>query len=321
MVRSIKTGWFAPGEYTEKVEEGLEDYLNIRNVALTNSCTSALHASLIMAGVGKGDEVITTPMSWVATANVIRYVGAKPVFVDVDQTGCIDPRKVRPTKKTKAIIAVHYCGQLADIPALKDFGVPVIEDAAHCLMKGVGEGDYTCFSFHAAKNLTCGNGGAIASNHPIDRRLLYHGVEKIDGKRVMTGFGFKGQITDFQAALLLGQIKRIDKTQKQRERVFKRYLKAFDCHPAQERPHAYHMFVIFTKDRDAIREELLEKGIETSIHYSPIHLEPYYLGFKTGSFPIAEKIGREVITLPTYNLTKKQQDYVIKEVAKCLESH
>lgn len=327
MNEAIRSGWLAPGKYCEELEERLKEYLGVKYVKLTSSCTAALHAALILAGVKEGDEVITTPLSWVATSNVILYLKAKPVFSDVDDTGCIDTRKIEITSKTKAIIAVDLYGQKADYKALKSFGVPVIEDAAHCLMPV--DGDYACFSFHAAKNLTCGNGGAIASNNPIDERLFYHGVERIDGKRVMTDFGYKGEMTDFQAALLIGQLERIEETQRKRKEVFNRYYQKLVAPRSYEvayrgrvwhridNPHAYHLFVTFCKNRDEVRKKLAKKGIETSIHYPAIHLEPYYqkLGFRKGSFPIAEKMAEEVISLPTYpQLTEEEQDYIINNL-------
>jgi dTDP-4-amino-4,6-dideoxygalactose transaminase len=313
---SIRSGWMAPGKYCRELEEKLADYLGMKYVKLTNSCTSALHASLIMSGVKEGDEVITTTLSWVATANVIGYLGAKPVFVDVDISGRINTELVKKkiTSKTKAIIPVHIYGQLCEI---EELGVPVIEDSAHCLMPGVGKGDFACFSFHVAKNLTCGNGGAIASNHPIDERILYHGVEKIDDKRRMTGWGFKGEMTDFQAAMLLGQLDRIEETQEKRRKVVERYRNAFKdskiFSPIMAEKSAHHLYVILADKRDEMRKRLAEKGIETSIHYEPIHLEPYYASKK--KLPMAEYIGRHVISLPTYpDLTEEEQDYIIKEI-------
>ncbi len=327
MVKSIQTGWLAPGVQTKEVEKKLSSYLKIKNVVLTNSCTTALHASLIMCGVKEGDEVITSPMSWVATANVILYLKAKPVFVDVDETGCLNPNLIEAkiTKKTKAIIPVYYCGQLADMKKInriaKKHKLKVIEDAAHAPIKGIGTGDYACLSFHVAKNLTCGQGGAIVSRHPIDRRLLYHGVERKNGKRRMTGFGLKGEMTDFQAALLSGQIDRLSENLAKRRNVFDRYIEGLFFSGAgwilQKRKSAFHLFVVLVENRDKIREKLKKAGVETSIHYKPIHLEPYYqrLGYKRDC-PVAESWGKKIISLPTYpDLNTKE---VIKQLKKTL---
>jgi len=326
MNRSIRTGWLAHSEYTHTFEKELDKFLGNTSF-MTASCTAALHMALILAGVKKGDEVITTPMSWVSTANVILYCGAKVVFADVDPlTGILDIEEVKKkiTKKTKAIIVVHLYGQMADMKAYSKLGIPVIEDAAHALearrdwIRPGQIGFAACLSFHAAKNITCGQGGAIITKEKEKCKLLVRdGVKNIDGKRVMLDWGYKYDSTDFQAALLIGQIRRINKTHAAREKVFERYEEGFKGKirfPQRTGTHACHMFVIWVSNRDAIRRRLAEKGIETSIHYLPIHKEPWYQKHYKVSLPVAEKMGSEIITLPTYPMTKKEQDYVIKEV-------
>lgn len=337
MNNSIRTGWLVHGEYTHKLETLLDSYLGRNegnNTFLTSSCTAALHMSLILAGVEEGDEVITTPISWVSTANVILYQKAKIVFCDVDPiTGNLDATQLEKkiTPKTKAIIVVHLYGQMADMIRIMEIadkhGVKVIEDAAHAVeaeRDGIKPGQLSfsaCLSFHAAKNITSGQGGAIITKD-IDRckLLVRDGVQNIEGKRVMTDWGYKYDLTDFQAALMVGQVERLKESHAARLKVFNRYQNEIRANkPMVTGIHAAHMFVMWVKNRDQVRKQLLEKGIETSIHYPPIHLEPYYqkLGFKKGSLPIAEKMGEEAITLPTYQLTKEEQDYVIQEVNKC----
>jgi len=336
-VKSLKSGWLVPDKYTLEFEKKLGSYLGGEAV-MVSSCTAALHIALILAGVGKGDEVITTPLSWVATANVILYCGAKPVFVDVDpRTGLIDIDKIKVTKKTKAVIPVHLYGQMVDMRRLrrKVGKIHIIEDAAHALeaeRDGIcpGEKGTACFSFHAAKNITCGNGGAIVSQDSEYATLLRrHGVKNQDGKRVMLELGYKYEATDFQAALLIGQLDRVEETRLQRRRVFNRYRDAFEGKidfpdEIENATHACHMFVIWVDPakRDLIRQKLYKKGIQTSIHYEPIHLEPYYreMGFKAGMFPNTEKLGASTITLPTYALSKTKQDYVIKGVLNACSS-
>jgi dTDP-4-amino-4,6-dideoxygalactose transaminase len=329
-VRSIQTGWLVHGEYTHQFEQELNRFLENTSF-ITSSCTASLHMALILAGVKKGDEVITTPMSWVSTANVVFYQGAKVVFADVDPlTGILDIEDVKRkiTRKTKAVIVVHLYGQMADMLEFSKLPVPVIEDCAHALeaeRDGVKPGQLGfagCFSFHAAKNITCGQGGAIVTPEIEKCKLLVRdGVRNIDGKRVMLDFGYKYDSTDFQAALLIGQMKRIRETHTKRLEVYQRYEEAFEgmC-PARTGTHAAHMFVIWTKRRDAVRRRLAEKGIDTSIHYQPIHKEPWYQkhGYKNVHLPVTEKMGEEIITLPTYALTKRQQDYIIKEIKKCI---
>lgn len=332
-IKSIKTGWLVHGEYTNMFEKELNLFLGNTSF-MTSSCTASLHMSLILAGVKRGDEVITTPMSWVATSNVIFYQGAKVVFADVDDNGLLDIEDVKRkiTPKTKAIIVVHYCGQMADMVEFSKLGIPIIEDAAHALeaqRDGYRPGQLgltACLSFHAAKNITCGQGGAIITKEIEKCKLLVRdGVKNIDGKRVMIDFGYKYDSTDFQAALLVGQVKRLATSHAKRLEVFKRYEDGFRGKVKfQERigTHACHMFVIWVDPtrRDAIRRRLEEKGITTSIHYPPIHKEPWYQkhGFKNVHLPNAELLGASAITLPTYALTKAQQNYVIKEVLKCV---
>lgn len=339
-VESIKTGWLVHGKYTNQFEKELDKFLD-NNSFMTASCTASLHMSLILAGVRKGDEVITTAMSWVATANVAFYQGAKVVFADVDPaTGILDLEDVKRkiTFKTKAIIVVHLNGQMADMKKFAEFskasGIPVIEDAAHALeaqRDGIKPGQLgfsACFSFHSAKNITCGQGGAIVTNEIERCKLLVRdGVKNIDGKRVMLDFGYKYDSTDFQAALLIGQVQRLQKSHAKRTISFNRYIEAFKGKinfPEMTGVHACHMFVIWVDPlkRDSIRRRLAEKGIDTSIHYPPIHKEPWYQenGYKNVSLPNTELIGASTITLPTYALTKKEQDYVIKEVLRYASS-
>ncbi len=345
MVASIKTGWLAPGPQTEKFEKELAKYLGVKEAVFMNSATSALHISLILAGVSDGDEVITTPLSYVATSNVILHQRAVPVFADVDvKTGLIDldllEKKI--TKKTKAVIVVHLYGQMIDIVRLHKIAtahnIHVIEDAAHALESirdGIRPGQKSltaCFSFHAAKNITSGQGGALATNDPElakkAKLLRRDGVINKNNRRFMHELGHKYDAADFQPALLIGQLKRIKTTHKARQKVFSRYAALCTKHgidfpnPGVIAHHACHMFVVYvdTAKRDDIREKLLKRGIETSIHYHPIHLEPFYqaaLGHKEGTFPNAEKQGSQIITLPTYGgLTIREQDYIIAELKK-----
>ncbi len=345
LVSSIRSGWLAYGPYTATLEQELAKYLQVPHVVMTASATAALHMSLILAGVKEGDEVITTPLSWVATSNVILYQRAKIVFADVDPTtGILDPEEVvkKITKKTKAILLVHLYGQMADMKRFKTladkYNIALIEDTAHALeakrdnLRPGQNGFSACLSFHVAKNITSGQGGAIILHTEEQARLAKllrrDGVMNTpDGKRRMITFGYKYDATDFQAALLMHQLKRIEKQHQMRTEVFERYRKMFAGVPGIDFPklvqnavHSGHMFVVWVdpKKRDFIRAALLKKGIQTSIHYDPIHLEPYYketFGYKENDFPIAERLGASTITLPTYSkLTRRQQNYIIKNL-------
>lgn len=348
MSRVLKSGWLVLANEGRKFEYKFARYLGVKESVLTNSCTSSIHLSLVMAGIASGDEVITTPLTYVSTVSPIIYCGAKPVFVDVEpETGLIDAAKIEAaiTSKTKAIIPIHLYGQMADMKTInaiaKKHNLIVIEDAAHAIeaeRDGIRPGQTSfsaCFSFHVAKNITAGEGGAIAINDRkmADRaRLLRRdGVKNFGVKRRMLELGHKHLMTDFQAALLSSQLDRIEDRSAIRKQLFHNYYDAFGNIPGVNFPkivpdgrHAYHMFVVWVNPeyRDKIQRRLSLKGVETSIHYDPVHLEPYYrktFGFKEGDFPVAEKIGASSITLPLHlKLEPQEQKYVIRQTAKIL---
>ena len=234
---------------------------------------------------------------------------------------------------------------MADIKTLneiaKKYNLAIIEDAAHAIeaeRDGIRPGQKSfsaCFSFHVAKNITAGEGGAIATNDKkradMAKLLRRDGIKNVGLKRRMEFLGHKHLTTDFQAALLNSQLDRIEDRSNTRKEIFYNYYEAFRDIPYLNFPkvipntrHAYHMFVVWVppEHRDDIQRRLSFKGIETSIHYDPVHLEPYYrktFGFKEGDFPIAEKIGASTITLPLHlKLTSEEQNYVIKQTAKIL---
>jgi dTDP-4-amino-4,6-dideoxygalactose transaminase len=348
MLKSINSTWLVYGRYTSKFESVLSEYLGGANVVATSSCTSALQLALHLSKVGPGDEVITTPISWVATSNVIIHSGAKPVFVDIDpKTGLIDEDLIeaRITKLTKAVLFVDLFGQMPNLSKIREIcdrhKIFMIEDAAHALESerdGNQPGqlsDFAAFSFHSAKNITSGQGGALTTRTNEDasqaRILRRDGVINLpDGKRRMVELGFKFDSTDFQSALLIGQLSRIEGKLKKRKRVHDRYLKGIDSKFAQVIPgkNGYktsnHLTVILVaaEYRDELRKMLLERGIQTSVHYESINLEPYYaktFGDSIGTFQNAEKFGRAVISLPTYpSLSRREQNYVIKNINQIL---
>ena len=350
MNASIRSGWLTYGPYTREFERKLAAFANMPHVVMTASCTASLHISLMLANVGRGDEVITTPLSWVATANVILYQGAKVVFAEVDpKTGNLDPVDVerRITHRTKAIIVVHLYGVMADMKSFealsKKYGLAIIEDAAHAIESsrdGLRPGHVglsACYSFHVAKNITAAQGGAIAlhdeGHEQAVRMFRRHGVRNTeDGKRRMLSLGYKYEGSDLQAALLLGQLARIDSTHQARLRIFTRYLEAFRTCPGIRFPevphgagHSGHMFIVWVDPakRDTIRAGLARNGIETSIHFDAIHLEPYYrneFGYSDGDFPVAERLGRATISLPTYpSLTDQEQQHVIDSLCRLVK--
>jgi len=342
----LKSGWLATGPELKLFEKKLGEYLGIEHVIANSSGTAALHTALLAAGVGPGDEVITTPLTFWATSNVILFVGAQIVFVDVEpDTGLISVSEVEKaiTKKTKAIIPVHLYGQMADMKGLarlaKKHKLKIIEDAPHALeamRDGVRPGALSfasCFSFHAAKNITAGEGGAVgvhtAKNENEVRLYSDSGSDRTGNIRHMTRLGYKYSMTNMQGAMMLGQLERIEKLWEKRRKIFDFYTKALKdvkgitlIKEVDNAKHGCHMFTIVVdrKHRDLIRKKLKDVGIPADIHYNPVHLEPYYmksLRFEKGMYPEAERIGLGTITLPLYpRLTKKEQQFVVDEVIR-----
>jgi dTDP-4-amino-4,6-dideoxygalactose transaminase len=345
----LKSGWLATGPELKTFEKNLAEYLGIEFAIANSSGTAALHTALLAAGVGEGDEVITTPLTFWATSNAILFVGAKPVFVDVDaSTGLISVEAVKMaiTKKTKAIIPVHLYGQLADMKKLaqiaRKYKLKIIEDAPHALeasREGIRPGQLSfasCFSFHAAKNITAGEGGAVGVHTAkiADEIRLYNdsGSDRSGKIRQMTRLGYKYSMTNMQGAMLLGQLARIEDEWKKRRKIYQEYVKGLSDVPGirlieevSDSKHAYHMFTIIVdiKRRDAIRTILRDSGVPADIHYNPVHLEPYYrktFGYKQGMYPEAERIGLGTITLPMYTKLKKQHiQYIIQNVINAIK--
>jgi UDP-4-amino-4-deoxy-L-arabinose-oxoglutarate aminotransferase len=326
------------------------------SVGLT-SCTGALHLALLAAGVQSGDEVITTPLSYVATAHAIANAGATPVFVDVEKsTGNIDADKIEKaiTKKTKAILPVHLYGLMADMKKILAIGqkhnLPVIEDAAHALESerdGIRPGTRSfgaCFSFYATKSITSGEGGAFSTQRTevaqAIRQLRSHGISSEVAQRSRVGvkhydidkLGWKYNMYNLQAALLLPQLKRAEKIWQRRAEIAERYAKEFGTagisFPKTIRgaKHGHHLFTVWVdpKKRDHLIDVLQKKGIPTMINYPPIHLFSYYknnFGYKSGDFPIAEEIGARTISLPLYaKLTDKEVAYIIEQTKIAVKS-
>ncbi|MGE0763252.1 MAG: DegT/DnrJ/EryC1/StrS family aminotransferase [Bdellovibrionales bacterium] len=326
------------GETVAQLEKELAAYLDCKHVITVNSCTAGLHLSLMGLDIGPGDEVITTPLTFVATLQAICYAGAKPMLVDVDPaTGNLDVNQVEKaiTKKTKAILPVHLYGHMVDMRALKEIankhGLRLIEDAAHCL-EGIRDGvrpgqisDTACFSFFATKNITCGEGGAIATQDDALaarlRLLRNHGMDKTSADRHREGYrhwdvnmlGWKYNMSNIEAALLLPQIKRIESKLKMRVRLYEEYtkhlapLKEYVQMPKAEEceVHSHHLFTVWVprERRDQVIEGLQKRQVSCVVNYRACHLLNWFqkvLGHKRNDFPVAEKIGDQTLSLPFY---------------------
>ncbi len=324
-------------------ESAFARYLGVKHCIGLNSGTSALHLALIAAGVGLGDEVITVPMTFIATSWAISYTGANPVFVDVDpKTYTMDPSLVekRITGRTKAILPVHLYGQPADLAPLleigKRHGIPVIEDAAqaHGAEYQGGRigtfGQSACFSFYPGKNLGAyGEGGAVVTNDDAlanrMRALRDHAQDK---RYHHNEIGFNYRMDALQGAVLGIKLKHLEDWTNSRRRHAAYYQKALADLPLQVpveasgRRHVWHLFVILHRERDRLQNALRSRGVHSGLHYPiPLHLQKAYqhLGHSVGDFPVSERVGRECLTLPLYpEMTTAQQDRVVKQLTECL---
>ncbi len=350
VVEVLNSLFLTHGEVVEEFEEKFSDYLGCKNTVAVNSCTAALHLSLLAYGIGAGDEVITSPMTFIATANSIIHAGATPVFIDVEpETGNLDANLIEAaiTAKTRAVMPIHLYGQMCDMKKIRGVadrkGLKVIEDAAHCIEGKRDEirpgmlGDAACFSYYATKNITSGEGGSVCTNDmgiaETLRKLRLHGMSKGATQRYskkyehwdMEMLGWKYNMSNVQAALLLNQLEDIESNRRRREDICQRYEQGFLSNPEVNclkimpgSKSARHLFTILVdpKRRDLILHRLQEKGIGVAVNYRAIHLLTYYrqrYGFKRGMFPTAEKIGDSTITLPLYpKLSDEEVDYVIK---------
>lgn len=334
---------YAQGPKVAEFESAFAAFVGSRQAIAVNSGTSALHLALLGAGVGPGDEVITVPMTFIATSWAISYVGARPVYVDVDQrTYTMNPEQVeaRITRKTKAILPVHLYGQPADLRPLleigRQHGIPVIEDAAQAhgaqyRSRGAGTmGRCGCFSFYPGKNLGAyGEGGAVVTDDDqIARRLRALRDHAQQHRYHHDEIGFNYRMDALQGAVLGVKLKYLDRWNQARRRLAQRYLVGLaDVHAqlpweAPERRHVWHLFVLLHPDRDRIRAELDKRGVSTGLHYPvPLHLQKAYqhLGYGPGDFPVSERIARECLTLPLYpEMTFQQQDVVIDALHELL---
>jgi dTDP-4-amino-4,6-dideoxygalactose transaminase len=342
----LKSGIIAQGPKVRELEEKFARLCGTKYAVAVNSGTAALHTSLHVAGIKKDDEVITTPFTFIATANTILMQQAKPVFVDIDEeTFNIDANKIKEkiTKKTKAIITVDLYGNLCDYNKInkiaKNDNLIVIEDACQAInaesngKKAGNFGNIAAFSFYGTKNITCGEGGMITTDNKeyADNAKLFrqHGRSKMTSYEY-SGLGYNYRATDISAAILLEQLKKIEGITKKRienatylsENLDK--IKGIKVPGAKSNgSHVFHQYTIrvlenFKLNRDGLNEYLNKNEIGTGIYYpKPLHLLPHIkkFGYKGGDFPIAEKLSSQVISLPVHpHLAKEQLDYIVNTI-------
>ena len=361
---SLYAGWLTMGPKTIAFEAKYGEYIGAKNAVSMNSCTACLHLALKAVNIKRGDEVIVPAITFAATAEVVTYFHATPVFVDVDEgTHTIDVSKIEEkiTKKTKAIIPVHYAGQPCDMDEILDVakkhGLFVIEDAAHAVPAWYKErkvgtiGDITCFSFYATKSLTTGEGGMATTENDewADRMsiLRLHGISKDAWKRYtnegswyyeVAESGYKYNMTDIQAGLGLAQLKKIDWMWHQREEIARKYTEAFqsmdEITPPRVRPDrksAWHLYVIklnpaaVNLDRKQFMEELKEREIGTSVHFIPLYRHPYYrdtFRYTPQGFPVSERVYERIVSLPIYpGMTEGDIERVAESVRDVVRRH
>ena len=334
---------FVLGPKVAAFEERFAAYCGVRHCVGVNSGTSALHLALLCAGVKAGDEVITVPMTFIATSWGVSYVGATPVYVDVDPVTCtMDVSQVerRITSRTKALLPVHLYGQMADMGPLlelgRKYGIPVVEDAAQAhgaAWNGERAGTMGlagCFSFYPGKNLGAyGEAGAVVTNDDAIasrlRALRDHGQDK----RYHHGeIGFNYRMDGFQGAVLGVKLNYLEEWTEARRALAARYGQLLAGLPLQlpaeqaGRRHVWHLYVARHPERDRVRAELEALGVQTGLHYPiPLHLQKAYrdLGYREGDFPVAEQIGRECLTLPLFpEMTAQQQTAVVEALEDVL---
>lgn len=345
----LKSDFLTTGPKIAEFEQTVADYVGAKYAVAISNGTSALHAACFAAGIRPGDEVITTPLTFAASANCVLYCGGTPVFADVDpKTYNIDPEDIRGkiTDRTKAIIAVHLAGQPCDMDAIhsiaREHGLIVIEDGAHALgsvYKGKKVGslsDMTTFSFHPVKPITTGEGGMIVTDNEdfYKKMVLFrsHGITRDDSMMTRNDgpwfyqqfdLGYNYRITDIQCALGCSQMKKLDRFLARRKEIVARYNEAFaDCdniitpYQLSDTESGWHLYIVQVKncDRRKVFENMREKGIGVNVHYIPVYMHPYYQehGYENVHCANAEEIYSHIISLPLYpGLTSEQQDYVI----------
>ncbi|MFH1753620.1 MAG: UDP-4-amino-4,6-dideoxy-N-acetyl-beta-L-altrosamine transaminase [Candidatus Omnitrophota bacterium] len=357
-VKALKSDWITQGPRIKMFEEALSRYTGARYAVALSSGTAALHLAMLALGIGKGDKVITAPITFSASASCALYVGARPAFVDInDRDYHIDVEKLKsflsvPSRRkgVKAVVPVHLTGTVCRMEEIKKvcdrYGIKIVEDAAHALgawyrtgslkakVGGSKHSNATIFSFHPIKHITTGEGGAFLTNSKMMfetvGRLRHHGIVKKGAgpwSYDIPSIGYNYRITDFQSAIGMSQLKKLDSMVNTRRSIVDLYNEHF-AHVSEirtpwerERTRAsYHLYVIRvpSNKRGKLYDHLKSNGILTQVNYAPVHLFSYYrkhFGYRSGDLPVAERYARECLSLPLYiGLTRSAQLRVIRKV-------
>ncbi len=349
VVETMRSAFLTQGPKVKEFEERICKYTGAKYCIAVANGTAALHIAIASLQIGKHNEGITSPNTFMASSNCMIYNGIKPIFADIDsKTYCVDPEKIKEkiTENTRLIIPVHFAGQPCEIESIfkiaKEINIFVIEDAAHAIGSKYEDGsrvgnckysDLTIFSFHPVKTITAGEGGVITTgNKELYERLLLlrnHGITKSE----MRILGYNYRLSDIHASLGISQLKKLDKFVERRRELVKKYNEAFInidwLATPYEKPgvySAFHLYVLMIdfdkagKSRRQVMEELKLKNIGTQVHYIPVHTQPYYqenFGYRQGDFPIAEKYYQHALSIPLYpRMVNDDVDYVIKSMVE-----
>ena len=358
VAKTLLSPLITQGPKASEFERAICDYTGAKYCVVVANGTAALHLAMLALGVDKGDEVITSPITFVASANCALYVGGVAKFADIErETANIDPEEIKKqiTPKTKVIIPVHFSGQSCNMEKIaqiaKENNLFVVEDAAQALgseykQSKVGSckySDLTTFSFHPVKNITMGEGGAITTNsEELYNKLLLlrtHGITK-DPRLLIRNdgpwsyeqhlLGFNYRITDFQCALGVSQLKRLDKFASKRRKIFDIYKKLFanderfsllkEIDDSNAVWHLCPLLIDFSKviiSKTKLFEVLSKDGVNLQVHHIPVHTQPYYekLGFKCGDYPVSEEYYKQAVSLPIYfDLTKSDVNCIVQKI-------
>lgn len=365
VVSVLRSDFLTCGPVIVQLEQELASYTGANYAVAVSNGTAALHCACMAAGIGPGDEVITTPLTFAASANCVLYCGAKPVFADINpETYNIDPDDVEAkiTERTKAVIAVDFTGQAVPVKEIRDIcdrhHLIFIEDAAHSIGtmydgKHVGSlADMTCFSFHPVKTITAGEGGAVTTNsEKLYRKIVLahtHGITHEEDfmedapheglwyyEQISLGYNYR--MTDFQAALLLSQLRKLERFKRRRKEIVERYNEAFGKIPEiivqreiAESDTCRHLYLIrldfekLTCTRRQFFDAMAAENVQCQIHYVPVYWFPYYrhLGYEKGLCPRAEEVYKGIMSIPLYpKMTDEDVGDVIHAVKKIVENY
>ena len=351
VLKVLRSDWITQGPVIQQFEQEVARRCGALHAVAFSSGTAALHAACFAAGVGSGDEVVTTPLTFVATSNAVLYQGGRPVFADIDpETLNLSPENAQAsiTPRTKAILPVHFAGLPCLMEPLQEMarqrGIKLIEDASHAFgaewtdrqgvrrkVGGCSHSDMTVFSFHPVKHITTGEGGMVLTNQPELRDRLrsfrHHGMES--GQ--MQGLGYNYRITDFQCALGLSQLERADSFLARREALAEGYRLQLEGLGLRWQAagdgvrHSWHLRVVqlpledLSVSRDEVLKRLRDLGVGAQVHYLPVHLQPYYrrlLGTRPGDFPAAENYHARALTLPLF---PRMEDSDLERVVRSMK--